>query len=734
VLVTNGFYNIGERPAANMPNRIVVNSGVRVHSVNGPEQTFIEGRGPMGSMAMRCAYLEHQSLLAGFTLINGNTFDDGNPFNQGGGAYCEPSAIVSNCVVQNCFAQRAGGVYGGRVFRTKITDNFATMTGGGAIDSVLNNCLLTRHMSMDVGAAENSLLINCTVVENGTQTFPGGQSGVAGVRNCDVNNSVVMFNTFSDNMDANYFGGTFRHSLVTPLPGGVSNLDLPPRFVTVQADDYRMDAGSPGIDAGDNFFAQEPLDLEGNPRLRGPAVDIGAYEFFFEGEFTLFLEGPYQPAAGRMSTDLAQQGVLPLTSPYTVDRLTVTNFPTNVTDWVLLEIREQPDSPARSARSLFLLDDGSVVTETGSTTIDMEADPGIDYFVFIKHRNHLGAMSTIPVPFTGRSVKYDFTLDVSQYQDGFTVAVPVGAGIWASRAGDVNGLGSVKTVDLAMLQGQFGTVGYQRADVNLDGVVDPNDLNLIQQNFGAASSVPRPEVRLSPSGRVSPPRRTLVEGDSLLLTATKFVGPITWGFEDNLSGGALDTNTGIQVTYTSGTNAGSVDVIQAWDDDNRLALSFLNIISSNESAALGKAVIIAGGRDLQDRVWDATEYLSDKAYNTLRYRGFSSDLIQYLSFGRKQRRQRHQRHHIRQCRPRRRHLGVHQLGGQYRDRPVDGVHGRSRIERGLQRPVPGQRPGIPPCVDPGRVARRPAGRQRQLARHRRPRFLLRREHARRAAV
>ena len=636
VLVTNGLYNVGERPVHNMPNRIVITPGVRVHSVNGPEVTFIEGRGPIGSMAMRCAYLDDQSLLAGFTLINGHTFDDFDLLHRGGGAYCEPSAVVSNCVIKNCVAQRAGGVYGGRVFRTKITDNAATETGGGAIDSVLNNCLLTRNAALEVGAAENCLLINCTVVENGSQGTVGGTNISAGVRNCDVNNSVVVLNTLADLSVANFDGGVFRHSCVTPLPPGEGNIEDVPEFnAVVQTDGFQFEPGTLCINAGDNFFAQEPLDLDGNPRLRGPAVDIGAYEFFFEGEFILFLEGPYQPGTGRMSTHLVQQGLLPLTSPYTVDRLTVTNFPTNVVDWVLFEIREQPDSPARSSRSVFLLDDGRVVTETGSTTIDMETDPGVDYYVFIKHRNHMGAMSTVPLPFTTRRVTYDFSTDVSQYQDGAVVAVPVGAGVWASRGGDVNGIGSVNVLDVAMHQGQeqAGSVGYHRADVNLDGFVDVSDRAVILQAQGAASSVPRPEVRLSPSGRVSPPRRTLVEADSLVLTATNFVGPVTWAFEENLSGGTLDTNLGLQVTYTAGTNPGSVDVIQAWDNDDRLALSFLNIISSNDSAALGKAVIVAGGRDLQDRVWDATEYLTDKAYNTLRYRGFSRDLIQYLSFG-----------------------------------------------------------------------------------------------------
>ena len=50
------------------------------------------------------------------------------------------------------------------------------------------------------------------------------------------------------------------------------------------AGDYRLLPGSAAINAGDNAFTSEPTDLDGNPRIVGGTIDLGAYE---APEFTL---------------------------------------------------------------------------------------------------------------------------------------------------------------------------------------------------------------------------------------------------------------------------------------------------------------------------------------------------------------------------------------------------------------------------------------------------------------
>ncbi|MEL6194529.1 MAG: T9SS type A sorting domain-containing protein, partial [Bacteroidota bacterium] len=59
---------------------------------------------------------------------------------------------------------------------------------------------------------------------------------------------------------------------------GVANINANPLFVNPAADNFRLLAGSPGINSGLNAAAIGPRDLDGNFRISGPSVDRGPYE------------------------------------------------------------------------------------------------------------------------------------------------------------------------------------------------------------------------------------------------------------------------------------------------------------------------------------------------------------------------------------------------------------------------------------------------------------------------
>jgi hypothetical protein len=73
------------------------------------------------------------------------------------------------------------------------------------------------------------------------------------------------------------FDSTANGTNGTVIDGG-ANQSAPPAFVNAAAGDYREAAGSPTIDAGAADPLLGPLDLEGNPRVLGAGVDIGAFE------------------------------------------------------------------------------------------------------------------------------------------------------------------------------------------------------------------------------------------------------------------------------------------------------------------------------------------------------------------------------------------------------------------------------------------------------------------------
>ncbi len=50
-------------------------------------------------------------------------------------------------------------------------------------------------------------------------------------------------------------------------------------FVDGAGGNLRLQPNSPCINAGDNSYVTNATDLDGNPRISGDTVDIGAYEY-----------------------------------------------------------------------------------------------------------------------------------------------------------------------------------------------------------------------------------------------------------------------------------------------------------------------------------------------------------------------------------------------------------------------------------------------------------------------
>jgi hypothetical protein len=100
----------------------------------------------------------------------------------------------------------------------------------------------------------------------------GGVSGGA------LYNCIVYYNDAPNG--ANYDGGTLNYCCTTPDPGEIGNIVDEPMFVSTNSVNYRLQAGSPCIDAGTNQqWMIGATDLDGLARIRGGRVDMGAYEY-----------------------------------------------------------------------------------------------------------------------------------------------------------------------------------------------------------------------------------------------------------------------------------------------------------------------------------------------------------------------------------------------------------------------------------------------------------------------
>jgi hypothetical protein len=62
-------------------------------------------------------------------------------------------------------------------------------------------------------------------------------------------------------------------------PNGIGNITNEPLFISVAGNDFHLQSNSPCINAGNNSYVTTSTDFDGNARIAGGTVDIGAYEY-----------------------------------------------------------------------------------------------------------------------------------------------------------------------------------------------------------------------------------------------------------------------------------------------------------------------------------------------------------------------------------------------------------------------------------------------------------------------
>ena len=201
---------------------------------------------------------------------------------------------VSNCIVQGnsttLMDGKGGGICatGGEVIDCQVLDNSAIggVPGGGIYANgasvLIRNCLIARNLTDNLGGGiylKNGIVESCTIVANSAVLGGGGVYRFSGT----VSNSIVYNNT--GNVGAatpgNDLNTTVGLSYTCASDGNTSdgNITGDPVFVDLAGEDYHLQASSPAIDAGANqVWMDSAKDLDGNDRILGGTVDMGAYE------------------------------------------------------------------------------------------------------------------------------------------------------------------------------------------------------------------------------------------------------------------------------------------------------------------------------------------------------------------------------------------------------------------------------------------------------------------------
>jgi parallel beta-helix repeat protein len=295
------------------------------------------------------------SVLSGFTIKGGNVVDSG------GGISCEDGATptISNCIITgNTATLYGGGLYcynsSPIITGCTITKNMAGIFGGGVYleansSPAISNCMITGNSTAYCGGgilctmASSPLITNSTVADNRVTDATYSQGGgiyMYGGSMPTITNSVFWNNAALQGPEIYMENDCILKISYSDIKGGKEEVsgDMPtstaistasttnsildwsdtnknddPRFVDEETGNYHLASDSPCIEAGTNDVVNSgSTDFEGQPRIIGLNVDIGADEAQTESEDEIEVDIDVRPGSHHNKIDLGAWGFLPV--------------------------------------------------------------------------------------------------------------------------------------------------------------------------------------------------------------------------------------------------------------------------------------------------------------------------------------------------------------------------------------------------------------------------------------
>jgi predicted outer membrane repeat protein len=351
--------------AATAGDRILVDPGtymehidfkgkaVVLKSVAGAKSTVIDGT-KTGRVVTFQSGEKKASVLEGFTITNGEV-----QTSNGGGIDCtlESSPTITDCIISYNKADALGGGIACRGFSNPLIrrcrfignicrDYYQGSNGGGlccflsspeVIDCefianetqygggidiqggrpLIINCTFIGNVADKGGGAidcsvGDAIITNCTMVKN--SAYFGGGLSITGayLPSYPVLTNCIMWQNTPNEIQALIGHATVTYSDVQGGWTGAGNIDAHPQFVNIELptedSDLHLTYYSPCRDAGLNSTPEiSGGDFEGDPRIAGQGVDMGADEFHAH----LYVTGEATPG-GNIQAKLAG---IPGTSP-----------------------------------------------------------------------------------------------------------------------------------------------------------------------------------------------------------------------------------------------------------------------------------------------------------------------------------------------------------------------------------------------------------------------------------
>jgi hypothetical protein len=221
-------------------------------------------------------------------------FGNNQATNWGGGMYNTSSApSLDNVTFRDNQAKRGGGMANGSssdptMHNVAFSDNKVSIQGGGmynhSSNPSLENVIFSDNLADSQGGGmynyvSSPALTNVTFSSNRADAG-GGMLNYTNSNPTLVN--CILWGNSAPTAPEIYNGGSSNSTITySDIQGGYTgtgNIDADPLFVAPASGDYRLGAGSPAINAGDNSAVTTATDLDGNPRIVNGSVDMGAYE------------------------------------------------------------------------------------------------------------------------------------------------------------------------------------------------------------------------------------------------------------------------------------------------------------------------------------------------------------------------------------------------------------------------------------------------------------------------
>ena len=288
------------------------------------DKTIIDGShftsgSDSGSVVRFAAGESSNAVLKGFTLRKGTgtkyaTKDRDCKF--GGGIYCKDSSptIINNIIMADTVNCDGGGIYcvnsSPQILFNSVYGNKSSWFGGGiAIKDgapLISNNIIHNNSAINRGGAiyyqDDPIITNNTIDSNSVSSGTGGGIYVGTPYSGRIENNIIVnslsgggirgyetttlisYNDVWNNTDGDfcpgYPFGIGDTSLDNNRNGTPSdhyyNIRQNPNF----ENGYHLNSSSPCKNAGDNSaHGLSNFDYEGNPRIEGGFVDIGAYEY-----------------------------------------------------------------------------------------------------------------------------------------------------------------------------------------------------------------------------------------------------------------------------------------------------------------------------------------------------------------------------------------------------------------------------------------------------------------------